>query len=57
MTTRAGDHKPSMLVDIESGRITEAEFINGQIAIYAEIAGLEAPYNTIMRALVKALER
>jgi 2-dehydropantoate 2-reductase len=52
----AGDHKPSMLVDIEKGRITEAEYINGQIAIYAEIAGLEAPYNIMMRALVKALE-
>ncbi len=52
----AGDHKPSMLVDIESGRITEAEFINGRIAIYAERAGLEAPYNIMMRALVKSLE-
>jgi len=52
----AGDHKPSMLVDIESGRITEAEFINGQIAVYAEMAGLEAPYNIMMRALVKSLE-
>ncbi len=51
-----GNHKPSMLVDIESGRITEAEFINGQIVKYADIAGLEAPYNTMMRALVKALE-
>ena len=52
----AGDHEPSMLVDIKNGRITEAEFINGQIAVYAEIAGLEAPYNIMMRALVKALE-
>ena len=52
----AGDHKPSMLVDIESGRITEAEFINGRIAVYAEMAGLEAPYNIMMRALVKSLE-
>lgn len=52
----AGDHKPSMLVDIESGRITEAEFINGQIVTYAEMVGLEAPYNKMMRALVKALE-
>ncbi len=52
----AGDHKPSMLVDIESGRITEAEFINGQIVVYAEMVGLEAPYNKMMRALVKALE-
>jgi len=52
----AGDHKPSMLVDIESGRITEAEFINGRIAVYAERAGLEAPYNIMMRSLVKSLE-
>ncbi len=52
----AGDHKPSMLIDIESGRITEAEFINGRIAAYGEIVGLEAPYNTMMRTLVKALE-
>lgn len=52
----AGNHKPSMLVDIESGRITEAEFINGRIARYAEIAGLEAPYNIMMQALVKSLE-
>lgn len=52
----AGDHQPSMLVDIQSGRITEAEFINGQIARYAEIAGLEAPYNIMMRSLVKSLE-
>lgn len=52
----AGDHKPSMLVDIENGRITEAEFINGRIAGYGEIVGLEAPYNTMMRTLVKALE-
>ncbi len=51
-----GDHKPSMLVDIENGRITEAEFICGRIAAYAEMAGLEAPYNLTMRALVKGLE-
>jgi len=51
-----GNHKPSMLVDIESGRMTEAEFINGRITEYAKIAGLEAPYNKMMRAIVKALE-
>ncbi len=52
----AGDHKPSMLVDIENGRMTEAEFINGRIAEYAEMAGMDAPYNKMIRALVKALE-
>jgi 2-dehydropantoate 2-reductase len=52
----AGDHKPSMLVDIESNRRTEVEFINGQLINYATHAGVEAPYNRMIRAMVKALE-
>ncbi len=52
----AGDHKPSMLVDIEGRRITEVEYINGNIAMYGDISGVRAPYNKSMRALVKALE-
>lgn len=52
----AGDHKPSMLVDIESKRRTEVDYINGQIVKFAERAGTEAPYNKMIRALVKALE-
>ncbi|MEE8495902.1 MAG: 2-dehydropantoate 2-reductase [Xanthomonadales bacterium] len=51
-----GDHKPSMLVDLENNRITEAEYINGKIAEYGDIAGVDAPYNKMIRALVKALE-
>ena len=52
----AGDHKPSMLVDIESKRITEVEYINGNIAMYGDISGVRSPYNKTMRGLVKALE-
>jgi 2-dehydropantoate 2-reductase len=52
----AGDHKPSMLIDIENNRSTEVEFINGQIINYAGHAGLRAPYNRMIRAMVKALE-
>lgn len=52
----AGDHKPSMLVDIEAKRRTEVDYINGQIVKFAERAGTEAPYNKMIRALVKALE-
>lgn len=52
----AGDHKPSMLIDIESKRITEVDYINGQIVKYAERAGIGAPYNKMIRALVKTLE-
>ena len=53
---KAGSHKPSMLMDIENKRRTEVDFINGKFSDYAEQAGMEAPYNTIMRNLVKALE-
>lgn len=54
--TTAGDHKPSMLIDIEMKRRTEVDYINGQLVKYAQRAGVPAPYNTMIRALVKALE-
>lgn len=52
----AGDHKPSMLVDIENRRRTEVDYINGRIVEFAARAGIEAPYNSMIRALVKAVE-
>ncbi len=52
----AGDHKPSMLVDIENQRRTEVDFINGKIVEYGRQAGIETPHNLMIRALVKALE-
>jgi len=52
----AGDHKPSMLVDIENGRRTEVDFINGKFVEYGRQAGIETPYNLMIRALVKGLE-
>jgi 2-dehydropantoate 2-reductase len=51
-----GEHKPSMLVDIENKRRTEIDFINGKIVEYGQQAGIETPYNLMIRALVKALE-
>jgi len=53
---KAGDHKPSMLVDIEKGRRTEIDFMNGKFVEYGKQAGIETPYNQTFRALVKALE-
>jgi 2-dehydropantoate 2-reductase len=53
---KAGAHKPSMLVDIESKRRTEIDFINGKFVEYGEQSGIETPYNSTIRALVKALE-
>ena len=52
----AGNHKPSMLQDIEAGRRTEVDYINGKIVEYGAQAGVATPYNTMIRGLVKALE-
>jgi 2-dehydropantoate 2-reductase len=52
----AGNHKPSMLQDIEAGRRTEVDFINGKIIEYGQQAGMPTPYNNMIRGLVKALE-
>ncbi len=52
----AGHHKPSMLQDIEAGRATEIDYINGKIIEYGHRAGVPTPYNTTLRSLVKALE-
>ena len=52
----AGNHKPSMLQDIEAGRRTEIDFINGKVVEYGLQAGVPTPYNSMIRGLVKALE-
>ena len=52
----AGNHKPSMLMDIENRRRTEIDFINGKFVEYGQRAGIETPYNNAMYALVKGLE-
>jgi len=53
---KAGDHKPSMLIDIENRRRTEIDFMNGKFVEYGRQAGMDTPYNKTLRALVKALE-
>ncbi len=52
----AGNHKPSMLMDIENKRRTEIDFINGKFVEYGKQAGIETPYNSSLRSLVKGLE-
>ncbi len=52
----AGSHKPSMLMDIESKRRTEIDFINGKVVAYGLQAGIETPYNSTLVSLVKGLE-
>ncbi len=52
----AGNHKPSMLMDIENGRRTEIDFINGKFVDYGHRAGVKTPYNSTLKSLVKGLE-
>jgi 2-dehydropantoate 2-reductase len=49
--------KPSVLLDIEAGRTSEIDMINGAIPREAEKEGLSAPVNATLTGLVRALER
>jgi len=49
--------RPSMLLDHMAGRLSEIDAINGAIPVAAQAAGLEAPFNTVVSALVRAKER
>ncbi|MEE8425603.1 MAG: ketopantoate reductase C-terminal domain-containing protein, partial [Elusimicrobiota bacterium] len=53
---KAGPHKPSMLVDVEAGRRTEIDFLNGMIR--KQGAGkVEVPYHATITALIKGVEQ
>ncbi|BBO81141.1 2-dehydropantoate 2-reductase [Desulfosarcina ovata subsp. sediminis] len=52
----AGGHKPSMLMDIEASRRTEIDYINGKFVEYGQRAGVQTPYNSTMRSLIKGIE-
>ncbi len=50
-------NKSSMLQDVERGKRTEIDFINGAIVRKAEELGFDVPYNRTLLHLVKGLER
>jgi 2-dehydropantoate 2-reductase len=54
--SRMSNTRPSMLQDMEAGRPTEIDSLNGAIAREAELLGIAAPVNRLMTILVKALE-
>jgi len=54
--SKAGDHKPSMLMDIENRRRTEIDYINGKFVEYGRQAGIDTPFNITLQSLVKGLE-
>jgi 2-dehydropantoate 2-reductase len=49
-------NRSSMLQDIEAGRMTEIDYLNGALVSKAHEAGLAAPANSFLTHLVKALE-
>ena len=49
--------RPSMLLDHMAGRMSEIEAINGAIPVAAKAAGIAAPFNEVVSALVRAKER
>ena len=51
-----GKHKASMLQDVEAGRQTEVDFMNGAIVQWGGKTGVPTPLNKMIWALVKGLE-
>ncbi len=51
-----GKHKASMLQDVEAGRRTEVDFMNGAIVQWGEKLGVPAPLNKAVWQLIKGLE-
>jgi 2-dehydropantoate 2-reductase len=49
--------RPSMLLDHMAGRMSEIDAINGAIPPAAQLANVNAPFNTVVSALVRAKEK
>jgi 2-dehydropantoate 2-reductase len=53
----AGNTKPSMLQDLEQGRATEVDVVNGGVAARGRAHGIPTPLNDRVVELVHAMER
>lgn len=53
---RMPNAKPSVLLDVEAGRASEVDVINGAIPNQAARVGMQAPVNQTLTALVQTLE-
>lgn len=51
---RTGDNRSSMRQDLESGRVTEIDFLNGAVARLARGRGASAPCNAYLASQVRA---
>jgi 2-dehydropantoate 2-reductase len=57
MMTIAGNTKPSMLQDLEHGRATEVDVVNGGVAQRGRAHAIATPFNDRVVELVHAMER
>ncbi len=55
--SKGGDHKPSMLVDIEKARVSENEYHCGQLFRYAQDLNVDVPVIQTIYYLIKNLEK
>ena len=53
----SGNVKPSMLQDLEAGRPTEVDVVNGGVAAKGDELGVDTPANDAVVDLVHAIER
>jgi len=54
---KGGAHKPSMLIDVESKRPTEVDFMSGATARIGEQYGIPTPVNATFTRVLKAIEQ
>lgn len=57
VATATKNNRSSMLQDIERGKRTEIDFINGAVVREAEKLGIDVPFNKTMWLLVRGVER
>jgi 2-dehydropantoate 2-reductase len=55
--TRSGGQRPSMGQDMQKGRRTEIDFLNGLVAARGDAIGIPAPYNYGIAEVVRRVER
>ena len=50
-------HRSSMLRDIEKGKKTEIDYLNGLIVEKGKVHGIPTPYNAVITQIIKSLEK
>ncbi|GAB5509709.1 MAG: hypothetical protein Rhims3KO_11100 [Hyphomicrobiales bacterium] len=53
---RSAGHRSSMVQDLEAGRPTEIDFLNGAVVGFAKQQGLDAPFHRSIVSLIHARE-